>query len=585
MAVLQGSAVWAGALTCVSCTYTCSHGVTPGVAVFTAVRQSDLPSEHGTLAFTDGIRTLALPNCKIAYLTDVATPNGRVWQLHIFDRRWKWAFGVINGTYNVRDDRGEVIPELRRSAAQLAALCLMAMGEQSAVVTGMPFDQFPGVDWEAANPAEALQALASQYGCRVVYRPDTDTVLVIRQGVGDQLPDGLPVTMDNPVLDPPERPDSLLLVGGVTLYEVLLVAEAVGEDADGEIKPIDDLSYKPADDKGGWKYSIPPNHQKLTQLKPNPAYEELTQDELDAKVRGLAEKTVYKWYRVKLEAPDGSGKPLKVPEFGEVKDRRQLTITPERVTEAVGMDGSLAAKPAEIRGVFWRAKQSTVGPKDPFGNSVNSEKLETPFQIDETRHLVMFDQPVFRKLEKGIGPADLVLRCAVQVRDEKTHALGRFELTREFLGQSLGTGPAVVRRPEIVFKIVGRYTLKNPNTSDAGEWELTGQTDNADDTGPLADYLIRLAAAQYEFRAAQDREYPGILPILPDGAIQQVTWSVEVNKPPTTRASTNTEHAFWLPSFEENRRERFSRERLKPLEPGQQPTMPQPPAPDLKGFY
>ena len=39
-----------------------------------------------------------------------------------------------------------------------------------------------------------------------------------------------------------------------------------------------------------------------------------------------------------------------------------------------------------------------------------------------------------------------------------------------------------------------------------------------------------------------------------DGAIRQVTWTVGGGQPATTRASLNTEHAYYLPSYPEKRR-------------------------------
>jgi hypothetical protein len=65
---------------------------------------------------------------------------------------------------------------------------------------------------------------------------------------------------------------------------------------------------------------------------------------------------------------------------------------------------------------------------------------------------------------------------------------------------------------------------------------------NAAEIDPVADYLIDAALAEYETRAAQTVRYHGLVPINPDGAIQQVAFHVGSGGT-TTTAARNTEQS------------------------------------------
>ncbi len=570
--ILHGTASWPGADACVSCTYTVSHGTSPGVAVFVmAAQPARPPAGEGQLRIEDDTgRVVRLEGCKIDKLE--VNQNNTIWQLYIMDRRWKWAFGYISGTYNAVDDNKDLIKETIRSAYDLGVLILATMGEADASAEGLPTDQFPPVEWVAENPAQALETLAGQYGCHVVYRPSSNTVLIAQQGVGLGLPDDLPISRDNPAIDFPETPDSFVLVGAPTEYEMLLALEAVGKDADGEIKPIDELLYRP---DGGWFNTIPGNYTQLKKILVNPKYEERTQDELDSAIKAAFEESYLKWYRIKMTFVgfgSGEGGPIEVPGYGKVLDRNQIIISDKRVTVATNVDGTLMQKPAEIRGWFHRARQLKVAAADQFFASTSSEKIDAAFTVEPAAGLVKFTDPVFIIQGSRTYPAQLVLRCAVQVRNPISFEVNRY--TRILSSSDApDTGPEVVRRPEVALKVIGNYTVIDVNLDPIfpptipPRWNLAGVSTNGGACDAVADLFLATAAAKYQREAAITRDYPGIIPIAPDGAITQITWRIGGGQPPLTTASVNTEHAHWLPPFEELRRLRFTRQIAKPAEP------------------
>src|SRR6185437_16062245 len=106
-----------------------------------------------------------------------------------------------------------------------------------------------------------LQGLCDQLGCRIVLYLD-DTVSIVQTGIGSDLPSDN-IERASLVVDPPEIPESILVVGGRTRYQVDLFLTPVGLDVDGTIRDIWDLSYAPvsllaagvkptAANMGGW---------------------------------------------------------------------------------------------------------------------------------------------------------------------------------------------------------------------------------------------------------------------------------------------------------------------------------------------
>jgi len=247
MADIHGRAFWPGAESCAAFTYTVSQGISPGVAVLTINPQARPVDPAGNVVVEDGRGRLVIPRCKLDKMVARRGSDGEVWDLVILDRRWRWReLGTISGNYNVVDPFGKVLPWTARTPTQLAELCLRAMGEARYRIDLPPeAPSSPPVQWDHVPPAQALASLAESMGCVVVYRLDEDSVLVTRKGDGAALPLGS-IQSDGPTLDGPERPDRLVIVGQPIRYQARFLLEAVGEDWDGSIRPIAELSYAPA---------------------------------------------------------------------------------------------------------------------------------------------------------------------------------------------------------------------------------------------------------------------------------------------------------------------------------------------------
>lgn len=258
---------WPGVKAVASCTYAIGHGITPGRAILTTYPQTGAIAAFGQLQIGDGVRKLVLNGCRVARMTGRKDGEGTLWILEIEDRRWMWpSLAGISGTYNRLDERGKLVPWTIRSPAELAVLCLDAMGEkrykinlppgikradgknlERYLLSGENFPQSltnPPTVWDHTPPAEALARLADYYGCRVVYQPNLDRVIVTPTGVGRTLPAG-PCEALTGGADAPRLPKAVAVAGAPVRIQARFALEAVGEEWDGRVLPINDLSYAP----------------------------------------------------------------------------------------------------------------------------------------------------------------------------------------------------------------------------------------------------------------------------------------------------------------------------------------------------
>lgn len=272
---------WPGVDQPVSLSYVLSQGISPGSAVLRLLPQdASKIALQGDLVFGDGVGQVRLRNCKVAYLrTSMDPASGRTWSLDIVDRRWRWmTTGLVAGAYNVPDATRDVtrppeeggpfltlpryyVPWTVRTPHELIKQCLDAMGETryriDAPNVAYPL---PAIQWDYSNPAQMLSQLCEMLGCRIVYRPDIDGVWIVPIGRGAELPEGGPgvVYRDSPGMKTPARPDSIMLVGAPIKFQVDWILEAVGEEWDGSLKPIDSLSYAPPGERIRQRVRITP---------------------------------------------------------------------------------------------------------------------------------------------------------------------------------------------------------------------------------------------------------------------------------------------------------------------------------------
>lgn len=262
--VRHGRILWPGAKHVEAGVYTIGHGITPGVATLKISPQKGFVQPYGDLIFTDGVASVAIPLCKVANYKAHREADGACLTLEIYDRRWRWKdCGFVNGFYNVIDPKGfyalpladgagprlapekKYLPWTVATPVQLAAFLLDTMGEINYTINLPPTTTLPPISWDYSNPAQMLQQLCESYGRRIVYRLDTNTVAILPVGDGLQLPGG-DVFSDSGTLGNLGKPDGIICVGSPTRWQHRFWLEAVGEEWNGQLKPINALSYAPA---------------------------------------------------------------------------------------------------------------------------------------------------------------------------------------------------------------------------------------------------------------------------------------------------------------------------------------------------
>jgi hypothetical protein len=698
---LHGIAIWPGAIAVEGCTYTISHGISPGTAILRMSPQPVFPDMQGDLVITDGNESVTIPGCKVDDLKVEQDSNGVYWSLTIVDTRWRWRdLGAITGCYNQLDPHAKLYPWGIQSPTELAILCLNALGVTSYTLNLPPGIDNPGpnvaqpivnvsgtnppVNWNYLPPAQALQQLAEMYGCRVIYQLYNDSILVTPLGIGADLPPGS-IHKQGPSIKDPETPDSIGVVGAPTRFQMRLALDAVGEDFDGDYRPIDFLSYAPTlqlpkpqistvtvtydgvtlgtpltylisvnqvvfqynvvaldtqntiansldlrilasqDPRIAGVISSAIVNNVLTLTGPagvsfnvlaglaglpifpafrwpkgndcqaatiqsatnpdsrwfdsgpngsgnhefgnlNAPTDRLTRLQAEA----LAQKTVWKYYRIVNVDVSFDGGTINVPGYGRLQRRQQVILQDTQVDQItpqpgdaniVDIDGQpynvnfyngySKDKPAAIYGSVCASVFSGDNPfvyaEEPF--TPDGSQLLIPFSIDPIQQLVIFSSPVYSTTPDALNyiVPRLSLQTAVLIRNADTNQIEAFTQIVPLPGQNSTTMPKMEHHPDIQLEITSVYGAN-------GQIQAVDILD--DDALNRASYYLAGLAAQYNTSAAQTLEYNGIKAIQLDGAIQQVTWTVGEGGASTV-ASRNTEHHLYVPPYAARRRAEF----------------------------
>lgn len=516
------------------CNFTLSHGIEPSVAALTVRPLKVNPQEVGTLSFTMGNTRVVFPECRIEDI--VMQPAGagpRYWTLKILDRRWKWKFGEVSGHFNRRRADGGL--DFQRTPQQLAAYLLRAEGEVNFDVSQLPNVIRPEVRWESANPMQELARLCDQCGCRIVLGLD-NRVRLWRVGNGAALPvGGKAIKSAGQGFKKRVRPSSIKVLGGPVLYQTKLLLQAVGEEIDGSIVPINDLSYTPTlNNRRGWEESYE-DFSEVTRT--------YMRDGRQLECRDLAQNTVFRWYQVLGQADRTRhvhGCPF-VPNF-----MHQIRPLRDELLEYASDDqGIPRVIPAYVEGVYYTGGFS-------LANTVPGVKYSGEFSVDGERALVMFNEPVYRLVAVTLGatrvytaryPADLYLTTSYSVKRNDNDMPLLTQREKNYGGNS---GPEIIRMAEVQERFITTY---NGNQF-AGliEFPFVGAAQRQ-----LED-RIRIEESKYNVEPSADIEYSGYEAISPDGAIQQVTWNQVAGQTASTRASRNREHRLDLSGHDEKRR-------------------------------
>jgi hypothetical protein len=611
--VLSGTVSYPGVRAWMDCAYTIGWSVTPGRIVLTIPPQ-DVSEIQGTgnLMLSDGVN----PPVKIAdcVVVDLQAPQGDSGPLvlTLLDGRWRFDFSEISGRYNIPFERSQTIPPLAqpgspganqiqppqaappgeeailpgsmRTAKELATLLLKAMKVKKYDLSGLDPKATPSVNWVAVNPAQALAQLAGDLGCIVAFNPSTLAVSVLKQGDGKDLPGG--ELQSAPDLKAKPRPETLRLRGAPDHVQMRVVLLAIGEDFDGAFRPLAKLSYRPVD--GDWTKYEPGSWSALPSTGFLPGARTF-QDAVE-----LAARSVYLYYaplyfadpadvallaanpeRVKvnpalefIRKELNRKPPVKPQQFAIVRpttgktakadadfyDFRLLPFGNLVTTDDIGRAGVI---PARCFGKHSPPEYVKIGEKVAlkYDDTTTATEVKVPFSIVDIGNgdqAIKFAKRVYARHSDGkVYPAEIVIECAVEFAlssgywfrsgwDVKVGASGA-TAARNGTAVHGDTKVGVIVREDVKYQRTAQYNTGNT---------FKGFSHNEKVMQKRADYYLRGELRKYELVESGDATYPGIRLIPLDGAVMQVSWSIS---PPTTRASRSTEHALYIPSFEQRR--------------------------------
>lgn len=526
---MQGLASFPGLPDISAASITFSTGITPSVATVQLPPIAGLRAQAGDLIFSFSGDEVRFKDCVIDQPSLRIAEGGQLWTLRILDRRWKWQFGKIEGRYNVRKASGEIEKDTEKTPQELAKLLLEAMNEAGFRVNRMPNEARPFKVWRSANPAQELANLCDELNCRPVLGLD-DKVEIWPLNQGRKLPEnGLEMNAGFG-LDTKQIPDSIEVNCGETKIQSKLTLEAVGIETDGKIKKVGDLSYKPDD---GWANQSPYHFAGV-----NAEYQ---QDGKQLKARDLALQSVWRMYRVKEQASGGLAIPGSKEQIKSVDQYFPLDNVLNETEK--GDDNVERDKPAFVEGVF---DSGDPGPVEEDANLNTAAGTIYPgdFSIDTERGLVLFSEPVFKlNADSAHADAELYLTTSYGVIDPDTRNRNRFNVEKK-LGGKNDTGPMILNHPEIQLKVIVRYDANN---------NVNQVLTNRRKVEQEAEHYLDAAEKALRPEPSTDIQYAGIVPISPDGAIQQVSFKVG-RGPAVTRASRNIEFDLNVPSYKERRR-------------------------------
>lgn len=531
----------------ISFNMTFTQGASPSVCTIeTAPVDIPFPKSAALQIEYDG-QSIIFPGATIDKIEPTGDSDGRVtWKITVLDRRWIWReTGAITGRYNYDPFR---IKEFNfagvghaslRTVRQLMRLCLDELREFTAAISpGINGgDDYPEINWDYERPAEALADLCDRTNNVIVLGLD-NVVRIFPKGVGAELPiEGNDLLIEaQRAADPPESPQRIIVIGKPDRYQVDVHLEAVGREIDGEVKPINELSYAPVvNGQPDWSENDYILHPRV-----------------EEEFRPLAEETVWKWYRIRVgfSIP---GTPFLADSMEEIKpildSQVEIYTTPEGV----------ANRPLWVYGRYsplddrLDAKQQAI----PKLSNQPDGLYRGSFSVDYERGIVQFADPVVilekvKRAGPGAGatgmyvyPAELLLRCAFNYRPGEQGA----QLRTKFFDDVVPPGATA-----------GQFFWDRYAIDEAVErtiyfdYEKDEVVDNVNDQRTKAQQTYNTVLSEYQsFDSAVSATYAGILPFQCDGAITQVTWTRDRQGYCYTRASRNREEAFIAPLSKERR--------------------------------
>jgi len=488
--------------------YTKTLGPFPSTALVRFIPQTTSPAANGNLVFTENGVTRQLTNAHVDFSSlEVSNRNGHMQSVRIDDRRTWWKFTTITGVYNERRGDGSIITATEKTPRELAVLLLQAMGESVYDVSALPnsTDDRPFVNWDCANPSIELWKLCRDRGCDINLTWG-NAVHVVLIGSGSTLPDGNAQTVSFG-LDVGEWPQTLRVCGDL-LFQAKIKLIPYGSEEDGELRKIEDLSYAPdsMDTWGGWELQDPTD----------PLYNSSNEN-----LKSIAKQYIWRLYKIDTFADET----LDVPGYQAIGDIEQILPIGDKLLQTFenSLDSKVYNLPAYVEGIWAQEVENETDGTSSIVNTAAGTRYPKSFQIYNETGFILFNEPLV-KYSDTTGeqePADLYLVTSFRVRDTSTHNFVKYVRDLTLNG---GTGTYPIVREDLRRTIVAQYQDADPTALEA---EPDHVVDNLADINTAADAILSNTLPEFQSYPSENRRYAGIQAIDTDGAIRQVTISVD----------------------------------------------------------
>lgn len=502
-------------------TYTRNDGIEAGsidltVAVISDINVVPLAAD---IAFGDNTNKIILRDCRLAGSVVSQTSSAINAQVRYRDRRWRWKqSGTITETFNRRDSEGTLIDNIGIRAAnanEIVNRLLNEMGETNFDVSEVSGDLFPQFEWYEERLDKALLDITDRLSLRICLF--NDNKIKIKKALASGLiPQELlgtekTKTFAQDILD---KPDRIRVAGRRERIQVDIQLVAVGEDSDGTIKELSDLTYAQGITVGK---STKEQLESAAKLEADLDIKETLRKAAAAWARSgflyyqLPDPVVITYRRVGTDGlvPGDDTETLEIP-----RDEAAFRWLPEINEFQTGDDGVAKRLAPFVKGIHLTLdRESEFGAINPTDEE---DRVKINFSIDHNLGILKFSKPVWvLDGNNAMIGADLLLVGAFE------GVATIFERVLDFTNES--DRIAVTRQVRVIYRddLVWEY-LDDPGTS---ETVITPSPTITANRAKAKAYIDEIEEEYVTDDDARTRAYPGILDsVQPDGKIDQVTW-------------------------------------------------------------
>jgi len=487
-----------GSLVVLGVEFTQSRGVSPSSGLVKLLPAAAFDRFVDDMYLTYGGVTLTATDMAVA---DVSQRNfdgrdGFRWDAVIQDRRWKWRYPRIGGTYNRRLCDGSVDEKGKKNARELGEMLAVALGESGFDVSNLPTDVYPAIRWDDAIVRFELAWLGELFGLVVCPKLNNTFALEPIMQSASLPAGGVSITPPAFAFKPAIMPSSLKVQGSHDRKQGWLNLQPLGLDVDGTIAPLASCSWA-SGLSAQWTHAFP----------------DVAQDK-----RHLAFQTAYRWY-----GPAEAG----------------IILTGH--TLETGLDtiaGVRRCLPPQVRGQF--------NLLDDFCTTSPSEAIYNgDFTVREDLNLVEFPYPMTR-VNGDVSPAILQINTGYIEVDNDGNPTSAYSKTKAVPEARKTTEPRVLRHAEL-----SKREIVDAFYGTAG--------DNTSELDAEAQIYLDAVASGYSYAQSQDVLYNGILALGLSGGVSQITWKVGNGRVATTRVGVNHEFDITAMHYQQRRaQERLS---------------------------